>query len=149
MTIHAGLAEAMEWFVKNVIGKAAELFLDLLRLSWKATGVLIDFLDIGFWPSLALISISSALWLGIDYYNLTIQKNNLKPGEFQKKMTRYRRSVLVLAIFAAFFLYSFYLETGLYIANMYFLASMFYLVVFIRVIYFIFNLRDERNPKCE
>ena len=82
MTIQAGLTEAMEWFVKNVIGKGAELFLDFLRLTWRATGVLNDYLEIGFWPSLVLISASYFMWNGISYYELVNTASSKESDEY-------------------------------------------------------------------
>jgi hypothetical protein len=139
----------IEWFVQNVIGKAAELFLDFLRLAGRATGVFNDFIEIGFLPSLALISISCALWFGMDYYNLTIQKKKMKHSEYKKKMSSYRRSMVVAAMFAAFFLYTTSLGYAVHRIGLYIYATLFYVTVFIRLIYFMFNLWAERSQKCE
>lgn len=139
----------LEWFVKNVIGKGAELFLDFLRLTWRAAGAVNDYLEIGFWPSLVLISISCALWFGMDYYNLTIQKKKIEHSEYQKKISSYRRSLVVAAMLAGLFLYTVRFNPNIPIARIYFWASFFYVAVFIRLIYFMFNLWAERSQKCE
>ncbi len=144
-----GISEILEWFVKNVISKGAELFLDFLRLVSRVAGVVSEYLEIGFWPSLILISISCVLWFGMDYYNLTIQKKEMKRSEYQKKMSKYRRSLVVAAVFAGFFLYTTSLDYAVHRIGLYIYATLFYLAAFIRLIYFMFNLWDERSRKSE
>lgn len=137
----------IEWFTQNIIGKGAEFFLDVLRILWRVVGAINNFFEIGFWPSLVLISASYFIWNGICYYELVNTASSKESDEYIRRRKTFWKYAALLAILAALLLKSIYDGTGIVAGKAYLVASLLYLFVVLRIIIFIIELPGKYNAK--
>ncbi len=141
-----GAVEILEWFVQNIIGKGAELFLDIVRILWRVVGEINNFIEIGFWPSVVFVSTSYVIWNLINYYDLANSPLDKESVVYQQKKKNVWKQTVWLAVLAAFLLASI-CEGGIVAGKAYLLTSMLYIFVFLRFIFFVFELLGKHNAK--
>ena len=142
MKTYGGAAEAIEWFVKNVIGKAAELFLDLVFIINNALSVISEFTEIGFWPSLILTSIIFVFWSGL-FLCVLFHSRSLRDQDWKKSLRTYLLSMVIAIGFLGFCLRSIYYNTPLHAGRSYiFLAALYFLTGLVWISFLVSWLKD-------
>ncbi len=136
MTTYGGTAEAIEWFVRNVIGKGAELFLDLVFIINNALSVISDFTHIGFWPSLILTSVIFVFWSGL-FLCILIQSRSLRDQDWKKFRKSYLIALLIAIGLLGLGLRFIYFNTPLHAGSAYTFLAVFYLITAFVWIYFL------------